>query len=141
MAAMLMRLIIVLCASIQLAAACDCIRLPVKDARRGAEIVFQGTIVAMHESDQHFPVATFKVVRVWKGNLNETFEMPAIQEGMSCLGFTHKVEIGAEFLVYARKIVPSDTLYFPLPCQTDLVSRAADQIRALGRARKPATSK
>jgi len=79
-ATMLIRLAIAICASIQLVSACDCIRLSVKDAKRGSRIVFRGTVVAMHESAQRFPVATFKVVRVWKGNVSETFEMFAFQE-------------------------------------------------------------
>src|ERR1700735_4831498 len=29
-----------------------------------------GPVVAMHESEQHFPVATFKVGRIWRGNLS-----------------------------------------------------------------------
>ena len=136
-----MRLMLALWISVQLAAACDCIRLPVKDARRGAEIVFQGTIVATHESDQHDPVATFKVVRVWKGNLNETFQMTAFHEAMGCIGFMQKVEVGAELLVYAHRLDASVSDYVPMPCQTDLVSRAADQIRTLGPGTRPAKSK
>jgi len=115
--------------------------MSVKDARRSSEVVFEGTVVAMHESDPHVPVATFKVARVWKGNINETFEMPAFQDSTVCLGFLPRIEVGAVFLVYARRLVPSDSYYFPLPCETDLASNASGQIRALGRFRRPRKSK
>jgi hypothetical protein len=114
--------------------------MSVKDAKRAAEIVFQGTVVAIHESDQHFPIATFKVTHVWKGKVTETFEMLAIQEQSSCLGFLPTVGIGADILVYARRLNPSTLDFFPLPCQTDLVSRTSDQIQQLGLSRKPKKS-
>jgi hypothetical protein len=140
---MLSRFIIatVLWASIGAAFACDCVQVPVKNAKRGADIVFRGTVVAMRGSETHEPVATFKVVRVWKGEVTELFEMPAIQEVYSCLGFLPTVEVGADILVYARRLVPSDPDYFPLTCQTELSARAMDQIQQLGLGRKPKKSK
>jgi hypothetical protein len=84
---MLIRLVFALGVSIQRGTACDCIRLPVKVARRGAEIIFEGTVAAVRPSDRHERVATFKVARVWKGNVSEIFEMIAIQEEGSCYGF------------------------------------------------------
>ena len=95
----------------------------------------------MHESAEHFQVATFKVTRVWKGNVGETFEMLAFQERSGCLGFLPTVEIGADFLVYARRPSPSVPDYLPLPCQANLTSRARDQIQKLGLGRKPKKSR
>ena len=138
---MLIRFVFALWASMALASACDCVKLSAKVAKREAEIVFRGTVVAMHESSDHFPIATFKVVRVWKGDVSETFEMPAMQERSGCLGFTPPVEIGAEFLVYARRPNPSVSDYLPLPCQSDLASRTKDQFQELGPGRKPQKSK
>ena len=71
----------------------------------------------------------------------ETSEMLAHQEENNCLGFVQKVEIGAEFVVYARRLDPSVSDYFPLPCQTEIASKAADQIRMLGRGSRPQKSK
>jgi hypothetical protein len=52
------------------------------------------------------------------------------------MGFRRTVEIGAEFLVYAHHLVPSDPAYFP-GCQTDLVKYAEAELRELGFGRKP----
>jgi hypothetical protein len=141
MATMPIRFVVALWASMALASACDCVKLSAKAAEREAEIVFRGTVVAMHESSDHFPIATFKVVRVWKGDVTETFEMLAMQERSGCLGFGPPVEIGADFLVYARRPSPSVSDYLPLPCQSDLASRARDQIQKLGLGRKPQKTK
>ena len=134
---MLFRFTIVLWASIGVGLACDCVRLPVKEAKRGADIVFRGTVVAMRGSETHQPVATFKVVRVWKGDVTEIFEMPAIQEVHGCLGFGPTVEVGADLLIYAHRLVPSELDYFPMTCQTELAAKAMDQIQQLGFGRKP----
>lgn len=131
---------LLLLVSMGLCYGCDCIRLPVKNAKREADIVFLGTITSVRNSG-NTPRAVFKVTRVWKGNVTDSFEMPALQEVYSCLGFLPKVEVGAEILVYARMIVPSDPDYYPLTCQTTLASKAADQIRDLGSGRKPRHSK
>jgi hypothetical protein len=138
---MFFRFVIVLWGSIGLGFACDCLRLPVKDAERGADIVFRGTIIALRGTETHNPVATFKVVRVWKGNVKETFEMPASQESYGCLGFGPKVEVSADILVYAHRLVRSDPDYFPMTCQTELATKAKDQIQQLGFGRKPKKSK
>jgi hypothetical protein len=132
-----MRFLIALWATAGLVSACDCARLPVKDARLAAEIIFRGTVVNIHESPEHFPVATFKVTRVWKGNVSRTFEMLAFREDAGCIGFLPTVEIGADFLIYARRLDRNAPDYLPLPCQTDLISRAGDQLRKLGSGKEP----
>jgi len=136
----MIRLVIAFGVSLGLASACDCVRRSVKDAKRYSEVIFQGTIVEIHESSDgyHFPVATFKVTRVWKGHVGETCEMLSIQETIGCIGFVPTVKVGAEFLVYAGRLLGD---LIPLQCQSDLVSRARDQIRELGSGRKPEKAK
>jgi len=137
MASMLLRFAFGLWVSLGLACACDCVQLPSRQAERAAEIVFQGTVVALRDSGTGYPIAVFKVSRVWKGHVSETFEMPARKEVFGCIGFIPTVEVGAEFLVYAYRLVPSDHEYLPQPCQTDLVRRAAKQLQDLGDGQKP----
>jgi hypothetical protein len=77
---MLTRIVFSLCCVAAVASACDCIHLPVQQAKREADIVFQGTVVALHNFDGRTPTAVFKVSRVWKGKITETFEMLAFND-------------------------------------------------------------
>ena len=120
------------------AVACDCVELPAKVAKASAEIVFRGTVTSLRDSGKGYPMAVFRVARVWKGNVPETYEMAARKELFGCIGFVAPVEIGSEFLVYAGRIDRSiGSEYIPQPCQTKLTKDAEGQLRALGRGRSP----
>jgi hypothetical protein len=104
---------------------------------RGADIVFRGTVVALHNPDGRTPTAVFKVSRVWKGKVTESFEMTAYKEGHGCIGFTRPMEVGAEFLVYAHHLPPGDPEYLPLPCQSELTKYSEAELHELGSGRRP----
>jgi hypothetical protein len=54
-------------------------------------------------------VIVFQIVRVWKGELGPTFEMPAWEEGGACTGFrASSLKVGTELLVYANRWPKSD---------------------------------
>jgi hypothetical protein len=72
-------------------------------------VVFEGKIVAVSGpiTSGSWPAGhvKLKVSRVWKGNVPSSFEMPAIVEGGSCLGFYPSLlRPNNEILVYARRV-------------------------------------
>jgi len=78
--------------------ACDCPSITVEAAKAGAEVVFRGRITALRDSKNDLgyfavlgrdtkKIAVFHVSRVWKGEVGETFEMPALEETTACWGF------------------------------------------------------
>ena len=75
--------------SAPLVQACDCIAFPAKQAKRGAEVGFRGTITGFRDSSNGDRLVVFCVSRVWKGRVTEVFEMPAIQQSQvqACMGF------------------------------------------------------
>ena len=119
-------------------AQCDCIALSAKQAKRGAEIVFRGTVESLRGSGAK-AVVVFRVARVWKGHIPPVFEMPGIESDGWCHGFLPGLLArGNDLIVFAAKIdgggPPND--YFPFHCQTNLVTRSHSS-RELGRGRKP----
>jgi hypothetical protein len=132
---MLLRTVLGLIFASGLACACDCIELPARQAKRGSEIVFRGTITSFHDSGHGYPIAVFQVNRVWKGRLTERFEMPAAQ-GDACFEFWPAfLKVGNELFVYASRLGSSED-YFPMPCNSVLARNAKD-IQKLGPGRKP----
>jgi len=127
----LARLALAFLIPIALFAQCDCVVLPPKEAMGYAEVVFRGTVQSVHGT------AVFHVTRVWKGPVGRTFEMSGIESSEWCHGFLPRMlRVGNELIVYASRIDPSNNIYFPMHCQTALVSKAY-QIRKLGRGHKP----
>jgi hypothetical protein len=136
---MRLRAFSILVGSMALIQACDCITLPAKQAKQGAEVVFRGTITALHGSGNS-RIVVFKVSRVWKGKVKETFEMPALEADYACLGFLPAyLKIGNELIVYAHRFSPADHDYFPVVCNSLPVKDVTD-IAALGRGRKPSSN-
>jgi hypothetical protein len=133
---MVRRLAVLLCLSATAGLACDCIVVPAREARRYADVVFRGTIVRVRDSGTGYKAVVFHVNRVWKGQVRETFEVGNLGGDM-CNGFLPylRLNVGDELLVYAHR-TPPDSEYFPLTCNTDLVTRAKD-IQKLGPGRKP----
>lgn len=78
-------------------------------------MVFRGTIVELKNSDRALTIpsglvddtrkmAVFRISRVWKGEVGETFEMPAVRETSACMGFWPSyLRVGSELIVYANK--------------------------------------
>jgi len=91
------------------ATACSCNRQTVTGAYAEAEIVFEATITAIHGviSNGAWPAGSveFRVSRVWKGQVPNRFEMPAVQQTGTCLGFYRRLlKPGNALLVYARRL-------------------------------------
>lgn len=92
--------------------ACSCSEQSVQVKRDRAQIIFRGTIVELREFSKlarlfgHDTKRTvvFRVSRVWKGQVGQTFEMPAVEERAACIGFTsHLLKVGEDLLVYALR--------------------------------------
>lgn len=107
--------------------ACDCGQLTVSQAKKSAELVFRGRITGFRH-DAKGDYAVFAVDRVWKGKVPRTFEMPAIREGVACLGFWPDfLQVGKYLLVYAYRLDRKDPDYITNICnRTTLVEYAKD---------------
>src|SRR5690349_4192471 len=121
---MLLRLAVLLSVSLELTYAmqCDCVGNERED-KRGAEIVFRGTIIAFRQSASGDRIAVFHVSRVFNGDPPETFEMPAIEAGAACFGFSAPtLRIGKELLVYASSFGSTGPADLSVKCATKLWS-------------------
>jgi hypothetical protein len=121
-----------------LLAQCDDINVTPKQAKGFSEVVFQGTIDGFKGSGVDRTVI-FRVIRVWKGPVGPTFEMPAIEtDGELCNAFWRGLlVVGNELVVYASHLrSPNRNEYLPMRGKSILVSRATD-IGELGRGHKP----
>ena|ERR1700722_1052479 len=100
---MLTRLLLALCILAAATYACEDIELPLKQARRGSEFVFRGTLTAQTFTEGR-EVLAFHVTRVWKGRVAETFEIPVNALISGCNSpFLLRVEIGSEFVIFAGR--------------------------------------
>lgn len=100
--------------------ACNCTEPSVEAKRDYAEIIFRGTIVELRDSSKPADISpgfardtkkvvVFKVTRVWKGHVGQTFEMPGIEETSACIGFWPDfLKVGQDLLVYASRFGSSD---------------------------------
>jgi hypothetical protein len=117
---------------------CDCVTLPVSQEKRGAEVVFRGTITEIRGGTVHF-----RVERVWKGNVGRTFEMPDVT-GLGCIGFWPSLLFeGNDLLVFAWRLdrYPGDNEYFTALCSgTSLASQAGETLAKLGKGSAPRAS-
>ena len=94
-------------------------------------MIFRGTIIELRDSGKGVnnaggwyrdtgKIAVFRVTRVWKGDVEETFEMPAIEETSTCMGFwPSHLKVGNDLLVYASRFSKSG------PYVTDICTRTA----------------
>ena len=95
---------------------CGCTEPAVEAKKKSADVVFRGTIVELKNSDRPLTIPTtavddtrkiavFRVIRVWKGEVGEMFEMPAVRETSACIGFWPAyLNVGSELIVYANKM-------------------------------------
>jgi hypothetical protein len=110
------RLVVALVFSVGIGYACGCSSITVEEAKERADVVFRGTITALRDSEHDLgylsamahdtrKIAVFRVSRVWKGEVGETFEMPALEETSACVGFWPSLlKIGNDLLVYASRM-------------------------------------
>ena len=132
-----MRIAVLIVLCLRVAAGCTVVAPPVKDAVKQAQVVFRGMVTEISDSE-----ITFRVDRVWKGPVTATFSMPkVIWSSSGCLpGFYQGiVKVGAELLVYARRVPEVDVSgYIPTPgSRTAPVANAADDLKRLGRGHQP----
>jgi len=127
--------------------ACSCDRQTVTGAYAEAEIVFEATITAIHGGigNGAWPCGTveFRFSRVWKGEVPSRFEMPAVQQTGSCLGFYQRLlKSGNALLVYARRVKwgPNGELsYFTDACaRTKFLKEASEDRLVLAKILRPA---
>lgn len=129
---------------------CGCTGTTVQDAKAHADVVFRGTITALRPSGKALSfspgfvldtkkIAVFRVDRVWKGEVGETFEMPAIEEESACTGFWPSfLKVGNDLLVYAQG---GGGLYFTSICTRTQLAKNANDFAELGPGEGPKRSK
>lgn len=137
------KLAIVFLVLVEVAQACSCRPVSANEALGNADVVFRGTIAEIRNPQteplntvlQHPPRrVVFRVTRVWKGVVGETFEMPAIEHtGGYCLGFwRHLLVVGNDLLVYAYRTKGTADYTTNICSHTQLASDAEKDLRELG---------
>lgn len=118
--------------------ACSCIQPgPPSEELAQSTAVFSGTVVSVREYERKGDILSsmdpttveFEVSRVWKGHDHQTMYLTTARDEGSC-GFTFAE--GEEYLVYSA----NGTQVF-LCSRTRELSRAADDLAALGEGRSP----
>jgi hypothetical protein len=140
-------LLVIAIAAMNAVYGCTCSDPTVQDARQHATVVFRGTIVTLRQASSRealpagWPgdtgkIAVFRVGRVWKGKVGQTFEMPALHAMADCWGFSQEfLKVGAELIVYALK---SEGLYQTGLCsRTRFLKYAGRDIKELGTGAEP----
>ena len=119
------------------AQAWSCAAPTVNEAKKNAGIVFRGTITAFRDSSNGERFAVFRVIRVWKGKVPETFEMLAFEEQAACIGFWSPfLTIGKDLLVYAFQSSSTSAYYTDICTRTALAKDSKD-FEKLGRGYAP----
>jgi hypothetical protein len=120
---------------------CDCIEPSVQAKKDHAKVIFRGTIIELRDSKvaagitaglvkDTKKIAVFRVTRVWKGDVGETFEMPAIEETSACIGFWPTyLKVGSDLLVYAWRV---GSEYITGICGSHKLAKNAKDYEALG---------
>ncbi len=110
-------------------------------------MVFRGTIIALRDSESAADlsglfrfrdtkkIAVFHVNRIWKGDIGQTFEMPATEETSMCIGFvTSYLIVGNDLLVYASRY---GSEYYTSICGFHKRGKDAKDLRELGPGQDP----
>jgi hypothetical protein len=128
--------------------ACSCIDITVDMAKSHAEVVFSGTITALRDSEKGSgfapefvrdskKIVVFRVSRVWKGEVGQTFEMPALEETSACIGFWPSIlTVGNDLLVYASRFSGRGP-YFTTICNRTALSKDSKDFDQLGPGEEP----
>jgi len=122
---------------------CTCVEPSVRDKFDHADLVFRGTIIAFRDAQKpgnlsqevgasdEKRVAVFRVQRVWKGEVGPTLEMPAVEEGGACVGFSRPfLKVGSDLLVYAHG--SHSTEYYTSICGFHKPAKTANDFWILG---------
>ena len=132
------------------AIACDCTGPRGKAAVKASFVAFRGIVTKVEYLDpdtaQSEPriIVTFSVSRVWKGLVRSEVVLHTIYNKYSCAGFYFQK--GKEYLVFAYPNEEDMAKKFPLAkkslgtniCNgTNLIELAKDDLREIGKGRKP----
>ena len=118
----------------------------VSAAKDHAEVVFRATITAIRNPQIRSTAAYretkeiigFRVSRVWKGDVGENFEMPALVENSMCYFGTSILKVGTDVLVYAKRVQGQSEYHLEPPClRTALAKNAKDYFDELGPGEEP----
>ena len=130
--------------SVPFAYACGCIEGSVRAKKDYSDVIFRGTIIELRDStiDHSSPlfedtkkIAVFRVSRVWKGDVGETFEMPAVKETSACTGFWPSyLKVGSDLLVYAKR---QGSDYYTAICGLHKPAKDAKDLEELGPGEDP----
>ena len=126
---------------------CSCGEPTVEIAKDDAEIIFRGTITAFRPADKPSELgrmvqdtkrmAVFQVTRVWKGEVGQTFEMPAVEETTMCWGFWPPfLKVGTDLLVYARRF-NGGTQFVTSICNRTQLAQNSKDFNELGPGQEP----
>lgn len=129
-----------------IAQACNCREPKVQFKKDHSDVVFRGTIIELRDSDKAAgisagwgrdtkKIAVFRVSRVWKGEVGQTFEMPAVEETSMCLGFwPNALMLGADLLIYADRsqVLGREDEYYTSICGFHKSARGSKDLRKLG---------
>lgn len=131
--------------------ACDCREPSVQVKRDQADLIFRGTIIELRDTPGPERISSgfgrdtrktvvFKVIRVWKGQVGEAFEMPGIEETSACIGFWPSyLKVGEDLLVYASHFGRSD--YMTSICGNHKAAKEAEKdFKSLGPGKEPQRS-
>lgn len=79
--------------------ACSCAVMDVPNARRAAALVFEGTLIRMEQATEGTARGTFRVRRVWKGNVGREITLNVPPTMSMC---PPHFEEGQTYIVYAE---------------------------------------
>ena len=124
-----------------------CFALPstVRQHKAAADVVFRGVIIGMQyreirnlsdilEFEREPRVVVFRVGRVWKGDVGETFQMPAIENpGGVCIGFRPGLlKVGNELLVYASRVKRGPEFVYMTSIDSAILAKDSRDFSELG---------
>jgi hypothetical protein len=119
-----------------IALGCECAPTSVNESKESSEVVFRGTITAIRGGK-----VSFRVNRVWKGEVGQTFEMVEMRAGIACLGFSSGwLAVGNDLLIFASRLhrYPGDEDYFTDVCSGTRLGRdAGETLAKLGKGGPP----
>jgi hypothetical protein len=137
--------------SVSVVSACTCKAPGVREAKALADVVFRGKIIALRDStepslsraDTH-KIAVFRVTRVWKGEVEPAFQMPAYEETSACWGFWPRLlKVGNELLVYAKRLdggTPGAFIFITSICSRTALIENDKDLEKLGDGYEPGKS-
>lgn len=142
------------------ASACTCAAVSVQDARDAAELVFLGTAEKIeYRKDAIYPSGEnagdemgmrFKVKRWWKGKnvdevviFTESYLAPDRQSisRSTCRPEIFDFIIGKEYVVYARTDSYDGILRVTICSRTTIIEKAKEDLKKLGKGKKPKPTK